>query len=405
MANEQPPSILRPIPRRTFEITPASAESSAPATPPQEPNPTFLEPKSPNSDAPPSRTRSILNLTSSTLVGIYSPTSGYGEKDEPPTPGGIGAQTPNSRRSLESPQLAPTDWQRPSIQRRPSSQPHHLGFSNFFLPLALRTILLFTFGIAYGVIVTHLHDNRQIAPVQVEGIERYDWRYLGFWGVAGVGLGSLLPWVDFLWENNVEQSSEGDIAIKRGSRQERRGSSTESDSSRSDAGRRSDSGMGADWNPVVRSVGAFVGIAFAIRKLPWQSTLQVSLTLALVNPVLWYLIDRSKPGFVLSALFGIAGTAVLLGINPDMVPSPGHNPSANAASTSSSAIPSSGHGLPVTMPWLDTASPAKLLSAESIGVGTWIASVLFCSCVCFGNIGRRLALKGSATAFGGGGPG
>ncbi len=30
------------------------------------------------------------------------------------------------------------------------------------------------------------------------------------------------------------------------------------------------------------------------------------------------------------------------------------------------------------------------VSAESVGVGTWIASVLFCSCVCFGNIGRRL---------------
>lgn len=33
-----------------------------------------------------------------------------------------------------------------------------------------------------------------------------------------------------------------------------------------------------------------------------------------------------------------------------------------------------------------------LISNESIGIGTWIASVLFCSSVCFGNIGRRLAL-------------
>ena len=35
-----------------------------------------------------------------------------------------------------------------------------------------------------------------------------------------------------------------------------------------------------------------------------------------------------------------------------------------------------------------------LVSRESLEGGIWILSVLFCSCVCFGNIGRRLALKG-----------
>jgi hypothetical protein len=34
------------------------------------------------------------------------------------------------------------------------------------------------------------------------------------------------------------------------------------------------------------------------------------------------------------------------------------------------------------------------ISRESIEGGIWILSVLFCSCVCFGNIGRRLALSG-----------
>ncbi len=34
------------------------------------------------------------------------------------------------------------------------------------------------------------------------------------------------------------------------------------------------------------------------------------------------------------------------------------------------------------------------ISRESIEEGIWIMSVLFCSCVCFGNIGRRLALSG-----------
>lgn len=29
---------------------------------------------------------------------------------------------------------------------------------------------------------------------------------------------------------------------------------------------------------------------------------------------------------------------------------------------------------------------------ESIAVRTWVASVIFCACVCFGNIGRQLAI-------------
>lgn len=33
---------------------------------------------------------------------------------------------------------------------------------------------------------------------------------------------------------------------------------------------------------------------------------------------------------------------------------------------------------------------AGIFSQESVGVATWIASVLFVSAVCFGNIGRRL---------------
>ncbi len=112
------------------------------------------------------------------------------------------------------------------------------------------------------------------------------------------------------------------------------------------------------------------------RKLPWQSTLQVSLTLALVNPVLWYLIDRSKPGFIFSAVVGIAGTFVLLKINPNVVPSPALQPrKLTLANVSSHDVRTD-----------------SFISHESIGVWTWIASVLFCSCVCFGNIGRRLAL-------------
>lgn len=88
------------------------------------------------------------------------------------------------------------------------------------------------------------------------------------------------------------------------------------------------------------------------------------------------MVDRSKPGFFLSAMVGVAGTAVLLGVNPEIVPSPATpSPRANAGNSSLEGILTEG-----------------LITNESIGVSTWIASVLFCSCVCFGNIGRRLAL-------------
>jgi len=245
---------------------------------------------------------------------------------------------------------------------------------DYFLPLGVRTVLLFFFGVAYGLVISQLHDSQQVAPVRIESLHGggLSWRYLLGWGSVGVLLGGLLPWVDVLWEevlgidkdvfaSNAE-SEESNLA-KRGSDEDERPNA------------RSGSGLGADWNPVVRSIGAFIGIAFAIRRLPWQSTLQVSLTLALVNPVLWYLVDRSKPGFILSTLVGIAGTAIAFGVNPGIVPSPA-TPSPRAGTGNVSFEGMNG----------------GLITNESIGVMTWISSVLFCSSVCFGNIGRRLAL-------------
>lgn len=214
------------------------------------------------------------------------------------------------------------------------------------------------FGVAYGVIVTHLHNSKSftVSPVTIE-IDRYSLRYYVQWGLAGVALGSLLPWLDGETEGDGSGSGKGKI----------------------------------EWDPAVRSIGAFVGIAYAIvspppsprafipsysipflgltnkqRKLPWQSTLQVSLTLALINPFLWYLIDRTRAGFWFSAAVGIAGTAVLLQTNPEMIQAP------------------------ETVFAGDKGLVAGLVSVESVGVTTWISSVLFCSCVCFGNVGRRL---------------
>ena len=376
--------VLRPIPRRTCEITPASNESSVPPSPaPETTNPELLDPKS-IGNSPPSRTRSILNLTSSTLLGIYSPTGYEVSREEPSTPWGTGAQTPH-RQSVDgqSPPSVALSWNNPLPQA--AFDRRRRGNRGLILPLLLRGTLLFLSGVAYGTLVTHLHDNQQLAPVKVEAFNRHSWSYIIFWGLAGVASGTLLPLVDSIW------SEAGSMTGRSRSPMRRRGSSSSVDGEES--GDRS--GFATDWTPVVRSVGAFIGIAFAIvnisnscrwlrtanhkiqRKLPWQSTLQVSLTLALVNPVLWYLVDRTKPGFIFSAVVGVVGTFALLEINTNILPSP----AIQAPKAASANATSQEEGL------------SSFVSQETIGIWTWIASVLFCSCVCFGNIGRRLALS------------
>lgn len=101
-------------------------------------------------------------------------------------------------------------------------------------------MLLFGFGLAYGVITVHLHDNHWITPVKLENIHYYNsWQYLGFWGLAGIALGNLLPWLDS-WRES------------------------ESDSKFASANEEDSEDRTPSWVTVARSVGAFVGIAFAM---------------------------------------------------------------------------------------------------------------------------------------------
>jgi hypothetical protein len=120
--------------------------------------------------------------------------------------------------------------------------------------LAARVALLFALGVGYGVLVSRLSSDRDLgsgASFAMEGLmpraagaKGLDTLYLAFWGVAGVALGGLLPWFDGVWENtfgrqdgkrNGESSTGGKAA-----------------------------GPEIDWALVVRGIGAFVGIIFAI---------------------------------------------------------------------------------------------------------------------------------------------
>jgi Insulin-induced protein (INSIG) len=341
-----------------------------------------------------SRAQSIINLTASTLFGIFSPTAEgkdryYTAGDEPDTPWGTGAQTPIKRSSLDDSTYELMRDRSSLLRRRSSLRPVQTApppsVPELVLSLGIRAVLLFALGIGYGALVTRFRAEQDLAAFSMEGIIHpdYDWRYMTFWGVAGVALGALLPWFDKVWEEAF--GSEGEAVLS------------------SDGDGTKDPSPGTDWALVVRGVGAFMGIVFAIvsrfqsnfqddvtltrwsqRKLPWASTLQVSLTLALVNPFLWYLIDRSKPGFLLSAVVGLAGSVILLGINPDMMPVPSTSPHRHASSNATAEQHVFG----------------GLASQETIETGIWMLSVLFCSCVCFGNIGRRLTLNKSAAARG-----
>ncbi|KAL2867967.1 INSIG family protein [Aspergillus lucknowensis] len=346
MSDEIP--LIRPRPQRVFNVN----DSSGSSTPAEPSNPDGLTPREPGSTAI-SRNGSIMNLTSSTLYGIYSPTAFESIRDDYSP---WGTESGVQRPSLGSPKVQPALGRAESAAlRRTRSRLSYGLFRGVILPQALRSTLLFAFGVAYGIITIHLHENHWITPVKLDYTHFYgSWQYLGLWGITGVAIGNVLPLLD-----SYQDSGAADDMTR-----EKR-SNNDQDSPE----------LAISWPAVVRSVGAFVGIAFAMRRTPWESTTQASLTLALVNPVLWYLIDRTTTGFILSTTLGVGGMGLLLGLKPDLIPS---------NETSASAVPS------LNRTGLETALVAGI-TQESVAVRTWVASVLFCAIVCFGNIGRQLA--------------
>lgn len=248
------PQLYRPTPRRTFEITPASTDSSLPPSPAEPTNPESLT--NPKADSTPSRTRSILNLTSSTLLGIYSPVSSDGNREEASTPWGTGAQTPSQRRSVDDynygPQASSMTWNQDATQ--PRQKPKRKGFRGYIVPLILQTVLLFGFGVGYGSIITHLHKTQRITPVPVPDIDRNSLYYQVSWGIFGILLGNALPLVDSLWEQSISPF------IHRGQATQH----PKSGAGQAPGADGNDSGLGPIWYSAVRSMGVFVGIAFAV---------------------------------------------------------------------------------------------------------------------------------------------
>ncbi|KAI9292361.1 insulin-induced [Neoconidiobolus thromboides FSU 785] len=110
-----------------------------------------------------------------------------------------------------------------------------------------------------------------------------------------------------------------------------------------------------DWSSVMRCVGGLIGVNYAATKLSFNSSIQVSLILALISIALWFLFDFTKHGFLLSLAISFLGTLnfyfhVYLG------------------------------GL-------------RFTKADFFGVRSYIPCVLYASCICYGSIGRQLYIS------------
>ncbi|EHK17046.1 uncharacterized protein TRIVIDRAFT_117849, partial [Trichoderma virens Gv29-8] len=402
------PPLFRPVPRRPFVFDlKCSTPTPQIITPPQDDESDSEEQRledeillarfrrdllktgflglRPSEDSPPdsptflTESRSTADLNSSTLAGIYDCSdqedvfNGADDGEELHNPWGTGAGSPVKRR--ESVSRATYELMRDRSRRQSHASAAESSRSkqsttpaSRALWLASRALVLFVLGAGYGVLVTHLHREQGLLqlPDAGNGMPQYNGSYTAMWGfaLAGVGMGALQPWVDGEWDGVF--GCDGDEA------------EVESVESLHDEDEEQ-SLLETDWALVMRAIGVFVGVAFAVRRLSWTSSSQVSLAVALANLFLWWLIDRTMPALVVSTVVGLVGTLFLLSVSPDMIRAP---------STTFMQTNSSFYAQP-------HAEPAMMLggiaSQETVEAGIWILSVLFCTCLCFGNIGRRLA--------------
>ncbi|KAI8804180.1 insulin-induced protein-domain-containing protein [Cladochytrium replicatum] len=109
-----------------------------------------------------------------------------------------------------------------------------------------------------------------------------------------------------------------------------------------------------EWASVIRCCAGVVGINYAASKFPWSSHIQVSVTLAILALALWFIFDRTTHGFILSFVVAILGTGVVYYLVH--------------------------HGF------------YTFTESDFFGMRGWMPCVLYSSCVCFGVVGRQLAV-------------
>jgi hypothetical protein len=275
--SDQSPPLLRPRPRRPFELTPLPSPINTPVRR-QTPELHSFDEATDNTDNAPARTRSFLNLTTSTLFGIYSPADYQPDRDE--TPWGTGAQTPIDSRgmnmadisaaNLDALMMTRSKKRRGSMLEASTSRLVNASkklkkkktFKSWLLPFVGRNLVLGIAGIVYGQLIAHLHDRvgsgagagagAGIVPVRVEAMSAESWAYIAYWCFSGVALGQALPWVDGIWEGDDDSGEQSQHET------------TPEFRSANNNSTRNTQNWTPGWNEVVRFIGAAVGIAFAI---------------------------------------------------------------------------------------------------------------------------------------------
>jgi hypothetical protein len=190
-------------------------------------------------------------MTSSTLFGIYDDV-GSSAASMAETPWGTGAETPAHTSmgyhaydsGLGSPDAGTQGGKGEGKRKAQSPRRSRQGAAKYAVTGA-KLAALYLFGVIYGLIVSQLHDSRQLEAVHVNGLDRGSWTYLATWGFFGVALGSLLPYIDLAWG----------------------GRTTKDPDEEEESDKDGTSPVSEQINDVVRSVAAFVGIAFAIVSL------------------------------------------------------------------------------------------------------------------------------------------
>jgi Insulin-induced protein (INSIG) len=444
------PPLLKPHPRRPHERTAPSflglgIDDASPTSTATNPSKEHLGvPDSPSDGdlGSKSRSRSVVNLTASTLFGIYAPQHMNEPPTDPSSPFGTGAETPltplthsNSEdsfptsvnaesvagyfegsrevagsRYLESRRRPPTgaeisrrlreqqvlpDRRVSDTSRRISTNGVHKA-ENWAKTTTAKTeqrswtaaissaVFLCIVGIAYGAFVAILPvhgDQEHLHQFCLDRIqEPITFIYLAAWGAAGVILGTLLPVAEksvslqpstaktATAQSPTSKSQSSPVEKNRHGKHHRHKQEARASEPPTKGKHAFQPSLIEEWSPVIRSIGAFVGIAFAIRKLEWETTLQLSATLALTNPFLWYLLDRTSAGLAVATAVSTLGTAVVL-FSGASFPSP-----LAVVEVHSSDLP------------VDMASRSNVNAADVV----WVGSVLFWSSVCFGSIGRLL---------------
>lgn len=110
-------------------------------------------------------------------------------------------------------------------------------------------------------------------------------------------------------------------------------------------------------NDLLRALITFLGISYAIRKIEWNSTLQISIIWSLLNPGLWLLLDGTISGFLSSLSSAFIACITIYFQNVDII----------------NRILASDNG------W-----------EKSVGIWLWVGSFFFCGLILFGKLGRAL---------------